>query len=256
MNPIDKDKVKQRFTKAKDSYAEHAIAQQQICLHLAEQINLFFPTDVQSIFEIGCGSGTLTQLLLKNIQPQHYIANDLYEDVIELQPKADTLSFCIGDIETITLPYPLDAVVSSSALQWMQDIQQVFKRIHKALKQHGVLAFSIFGERNLHQMKALTGQGLHYLSSAQLCAELKEIGFEILYLHEHDIDVNFTHPLHVLKHLKATGVTANTTDFVWNKQSLAQFYADYAQFAQPQDTGLTVYPLTYHPIYIIARRVI
>lgn len=250
---IHKHTVKQRFSKAKSSYEEHAIAQQQICLYLAEKIDLFFPDSVQSVFEIGCGSGILTQKLIQQIHPKTYIANDLYAEVMDLQPEHPSLSFCIGDIEMIDIPKPIDAIVSSSALQWIHDLRHVLTKVYDALQPYGLFAFSIFGEKNLHQIKTLTGQGLTYFSMDWLCNELENLGFDLLFAEEQELNLNFAHPLDVLKHLQATGVTASTQKFVWTKQKLNQFYQDYQFFSQNNNSEIT-YPLTYHPIYIVARR--
>ena len=60
----------------------------------------------------------------------------------------------------------------------------------------------------------------------------------------------FDDPKSVLQHLKATGVTATAKSHRWTKQSLQQFYLDYQQFYGEQG-----FSLTYHPIYVIARRI-
>lgn len=54
----------------------------------------------------------------------------------------------------------------------------------------------------------------------------------------------------VLRHLKATGVTAiGTEQAYWTKQSLAKFCQNYQQFYT--DTG---YTLTYRPLLFVAHK--
>ena len=156
----------------------------------------------------------------------------------------------IGDIEQLELPLELDAVVSSSALQWMTDLPALLQRIYDALKPKGYLGFSTFGENNLIEIKQLTGQGLNYYSLEALQQQLQENGFEILLIQQAYKQAYFDHPKSVLQHLKATGVTATATSHRWTKQSLQQFYSDYQQFYDEQG-----FRLTYHPIYVIARRI-
>lgn len=252
---IDKTKVQQRFAKAKYSYSEQAVAQQQICQHLFELIQQHCPTHLKRIFEIGCGSGNLSRLLLQQLQVDQYIVNDIYPAVMEFFKHDAKVEFCLGDAESIVYPKQLSAIVSSSALQWMQNLPDVFAKIHQALQSQGWFCFSIFGEDNLKEIKALTGQGLEYHSAEQLKHLLQQQGFDVLHCEQHTIQLMFSHPLRVLKHLKATGVTANTQNFVWTKQRLQQFYQDYAQFSQQVEKNDVYYSLTYHPIYIIARRI-
>ena len=80
---------------------------------------------------------------------------------------------------------------------------------------------------------------------------LQENGFEILLIQQAYKQAYFDHPKFVLQHLKATGVTATAKSHRWTKQSLQQFYSDYQQFYDEQG-----FRLTYHPIYVIARRTV
>ena len=103
---------------------------------------------------------------------------------------------------------------------------------------------------NRNEIKQLTGQGLNYYSIDVLKQKLEENGFEIVFIQEEQKHLNFDDPKLVLHHLKATGVTATAKSHRWTKQSLQQFYSDYQQFYGEQG-----FSLTYHPIYVIARRI-
>jgi malonyl-CoA O-methyltransferase len=263
---VDKALVAQRFAKAGQSYVEHAVVQKQISAQLFEYLKEYCPQSLDSVLEIGCGSGNLTHSFESYFQVEQLYLNDLYAAVdqhflnlksphlrsdtshpfVKGRPKVDWL---IGDIEQLELPLELDAVVSSSALQWMTDLPALLQRIHDALKPKGYLGFSTFGENNLIEIKQLTGQGLNYYSLEALQQQLQENGFEILLIQQAYKQAYFDHPKSVLQHLKATGVTATATSHRWTKQSLQQFYSDYQQFYDEQG-----FRLTYHPIYVIARR--
>ena len=156
----------------------------------------------------------------------------------------------IGDIEQLHLPQSLDAVISSSALQWMTDLPTLLHRIHDALKPNAYFGFSTFGSDNLTEIKHLTGQGLNYISLEFLKRQLEQQNFEVLFIEQEVKQIYFDHPKSVLQHLKATGVTATAKSHRWTKQSLQQFYLDYQQFYGEQG-----FSLTYHPIYVIARRI-
>lgn len=254
MIQIDKNKVKQRFSRAKESYSEQAIAQQEICQYLSTLMAKYVTVQLDRILEVGCGSGNLTRQMLVQYRPQHYFANDIYAEVEQFFQPSEPIEFCIGDIEQMPLPSHLTAVLSSSALQWVQDLEQFFARIQQVLDPEGWLVFSSFAEKNLQEIKALTGHGLDYTSIDVMTAMLKRQGFDILHVEQNTMTLWFAHPLRILKHLKATGVTASRSDFMWNKRKLQQFYDDYAQFSQHDVQGNTQYALTYHPIYVIARK--
>ena len=247
---IDKVLVAQRFAKAGQSYIDQAVVQKQISAQLFEYLKAYCPNTFDSVLEIGCGSGNLTHLFRTHFQFDQLFLNDLYEDVDQHFSTIENIAWLIGDIEQLELPSELDAMISSSALQWMADLPALLHRIHDALKPKGYLGFSTFGENNLIEIKKLTGQGLNYYSSEVLKQKLEESGFEIVFIEEEQKHLYFDHPKSVLQHLKATGVTATAKSHRWTKQSLQQFYLDYQQFYGEQG-----FSLTYHPIYVIARRI-
>ena len=257
MNPsqIDKSRVALRFAQAGQSYTEHAIAQKQICQHLMQLMLEHLPTRHQvRVLEIGCGSGNLSHLLLQNLQIDRLILNDLYAEVQQHFSQQQQLEWRIGDIEQLEFPTQLNLVTSSSALQWMTDLQAVFTKVAYALVQQGFFCFSIFGQQNLKEIKALTGQGLEYHTLSELQQVLTQTGFDVLHLSEQIKTLHFSHPKQVLQHLKATGVTATSASHRWTKNTLQQFYQDYQQFSEMDPQGRAQYTLSYHPIYRIARR--
>ena len=248
---INKALVAQRFAKAGQSYVEQAVVQKQISAQLFEYLKAYCPQSLNSVLEIGCGSGNLTHLFQTHFQFDQLFLNDLYEDVDQHFSTIQNIAWLIGDIEQLELPSELDAIISSSALQWMTDLPALLQRIHDALKPNAYFGFSTFGSDNLTEIKQLTGQGLNYYSSEVLKQKLEESGFEIVFIEEEQKHLYFDHPKSVLQHLKATGVTATAKSHRWTKQSLQQFYLDYQQFYGEQG-----FSLTYHPIYVIARRIV
>jgi malonyl-CoA O-methyltransferase len=259
---IDKTQVALRFAQAGQSYPEHAVVQRKIALQLFDLIRQYCPKQLNQVFEMGCGSGNLSHLLIENFQIKHLIFNDLYSEVqqhfqsnqiqaVQTQPK---IEFLIGDIEQLNFPQNNDLIASSSVLQWMGDLDAVFAKARHSLNPHVLLCFSTFGPQNLQEIKALTGQGLDYLSLENIQEKLLKNGFEILHISEQIEAINFEHPKKILQHLKATGVTATASNFRWTKQSLQDFYLNYQQFLTQDESGEAFYSLSYHPIYCIARR--
>lgn len=251
---IDKSQVAQRFEKAAQSYTEHAVVQKQICHNLIQLMTYYLPqTTLDHVFEIGCGSGNLSHLLMQNFQIKQLFLNDLYPEVQQHFSESKKLEWLIGDIEQLDFPQSLDLIASSSALQWICDLEAIFKKCSEALTQQGYLCFSTFGPQNLKEIKALTRQGLDYLSIESIQEKLMQQNFEILHLSENIETLTFQHPKQILQHLKATGVTATASQHRWTKQSLQQFYQDYQQFSEIDQRGQRHYQLSYHPIYCIAR---
>ncbi|MGS0706247.1 malonyl-ACP O-methyltransferase BioC [Acinetobacter sp. ANC 3781] len=251
---IDKLQVAQRFEKAAQSYTQHAVVQKQICQDLIRLMQEHLSKkSLDCVFEIGCGSGNLSHLLMQHFAIKQLFLNDLYPEVQQHFQAKENLQWLIGDVEQLNFPQTLDLITSSSALQWIADLDAVFKKCSEALTQQGYLCFSTFGQQNLKEIKALTGQGLGYLGIESIQQKLLQQDFEILHLSEGMETLTFSHPKEVLQHLKATGVTATASQHRWTKQSLQQFYQDYLQFSELDQRGQRHYQLSYHPIYCIAR---
>jgi malonyl-CoA O-methyltransferase/biotin synthesis protein BioG len=186
------------------------------------------------------------------LQPETLLLNDLCREMEECVKElcdGTTVQFVPGDAEAIDFPGETDLITSCSTLQWFNDPGAFFTRCHQALVADGLLAFSTFGATNMHEIRQLTGHGLDYPSIKELQALLSP-GFDILHAEEEVISLPFPTPQAVLKHLKQTGVTG-TEKRMWTRGRLQSFCKEYT--TRFSDAAGNV-SLTYHPIYIIARK--
>lgn len=242
------------------------------------------------IVEFGCGTGCYSRLLLHALQPETLLLNDLcpemrecicdllpageplphrpllYDDKVELYGAkvplekakvplygtpliSPAVSFLPCDAETLDFPQGTDLITSCSTLQWFADTERFFTRCHRFLSDGGILAFSTFGKRNMQEIHTLTGHGLEYFSLEELKALLSS-RFEVLYAEEEIVSLPFGTPLEVLQHLRQTGVTG-TEKRVWTRGRLQSFCEEYIRMYGKDDRSVS---LTYHPIYVIARK--
>ena len=123
----------------------------------------------------------------------------------------------------------------------------VVSKLNNMLTDRGVLAFSIFGNRNLEQMSKILQRGLKYYSVDQLRELFSD--YKILLIQDEIIKLNFESPIDVLKHIKFTGTNA-LTEYRWSKSGLKNFESQYKRFYTSSEG---VY-LTYHPVYVILEK--
>ncbi len=246
---MDKRLIAERFARARDTYSQEARVQQQV----AEKMMRLLP-DVRfhHIVEFGCGTGSYSRILLHQLQPETLLLNDLCPEMKECLTDLllqDTVQFMPGDAEILEFPEKTDLITSCSTLQWFNNPEKFFARCHSFLADGGYLAFSTFGAENMREIRALTGHGLDYLPVEAL-NDLLSPYFEIVYAEEEIVPLPFATPLQVLQHLKQTGVTG-TEKKIWTRGRLQAFCSEYTgQFGQ-EDGNVS---LTYHPIYMIARK--
>ncbi|OHX64991.1 malonyl-ACP O-methyltransferase BioC [Flammeovirga pacifica] len=249
MIPLDKVKVQQRFGKNAGNYQQEAAVQKMICEELYQEI-LLVNQHFENSFEIGCGCGFLTEQLEKHIAHKNTV-NDLHKNcTYHLLDDYPQLSFLEGDAEKIMFPENNDLVVSSSAFQWMENLNGLIKKINHSLSMDGLFAFSTFGKKNYQQIKKITGSGLLYHDLNHWITLLEDNNFEVIKSWEWTKDLWFNSATDVLKHIKKTGVNGmQQTKEVWNKKRLAAFNVSYNHFSENNQV-----PLTYHPLFIIAKK--
>lgn len=313
---IDKALVARRFAHARDTYGNEARVQQQVAEKMLRLLTAHACTSATApdgngdrqqprnaalsfrhIAEFGCGTGCYSRLLLRTLQPETLLLNDLcpemeecihdlltggrrlprapqagnasgvlYDADVEFygaetpsentkvplygsSPATTAVSFLPCDAETLDFPQGTDLITSCSTLQWFADTERFFARCHHFLSDGGILAFSTFGKKNMREIHTLTGHGLEYLSLDNLKVLLFP-RFEILYAEEEIVSLSFGTPLEVLRHLKQTGVTG-TEKRVWTRGRLQSFCDEYIRMCGNDDRSVS---LTYHPIYMIARK--
>lgn len=251
MDTIETQHIQARFARALPTYDSQADAQHRISRKLASLLPRRTGNCYKRMLEIGCGTGKLTDALKRQCRVDEWILNDLCEECREqtarLFPGAPP-RFIAGDAETLSFPGKFDLIASASVFQWMKEPEAFLRKLSGLLVPQGMLLFSTFLPGNLREIKELTGKGLAYPTAGELAGWLSAAGFERIHQEEETIVLTFPTPLDVLRHLKATGVTA-TGNGRWTKGRQEAFCRQYAErFAAP---GHRV-TLTYRPLYIVA----
>ena len=204
-----------RFERNIENYNNNAFIQKDITKNLINLLQKNYNKDFNNIFEIGCGTGFLTNEIYKNIKYKKLFLNDLYD----IKLKCD--KFYLGNIENIDLPDKLDLVLSSSVLQWIKNIDNLLFKINKSLINNGLFVGSMFINKNFHEIKDIFNIGLNYFNNENLKL-LFEKYFDIIYYEEFIKEIKFDNFTDILKHIKNTGVN-NIQNFTLTKTMLKNY---------------------------------
>ena len=191
------------FYKYYNEYENYSLAQKQVAKNLLDYMGKsnIFNTQINSIFEIGCGTGIFTREYRKYFLHSDLILNYIFE-VKKIKKEKKYNIFIQENIEELDIPKS-DLVVSSSVFQWIKDKDSLIRNIAENTDN---LCFSSYVSGNLIEIKNHFDISLDYLNIEEFKEILKKY-FSSVKSYSETIKLDFEDPMSVLKHLKYTGVT-------------------------------------------------
>jgi malonyl-CoA O-methyltransferase len=259
------DQLGLRFARSISTYNNAALIQTEMAHKLTTVIREV-GSSFHHVYEIGAGTGLLTRQLASSLQMSSLWVNDLCDAM--QQPISAILQefpalhweFIAGDAEKLDIPGHPDLVASSAVFQWFDHLPDFLQKLGGQINEDGILAFSTFGEQNLHECKSVSGKGINYIPLDQV-KEMVCCHFDILHFEETEKVLYFDSALDVLLHLKQTGVNSfgkmpanengtSCSPLIWTKKHLNDFCSQYEQ----QFGHNEACPLTYHPAWFVCRK--
>jgi len=148
-------KVQQEFSQNAKAYDQVNIIQKKVLQELLAKID----DRPENLLDIGCGTGTCYRSL--NWPVRHFVGMDFAEGMLAMHPTGEEVLLLqedFNDPETFRKldAYRFDRIISSSALQWAEDLDATLEKI-AALK--APVSLSIFTSntfRTLYQTAGLS----------------------------------------------------------------------------------------------------
>ncbi|OMF23256.1 malonyl-[acyl-carrier protein] O-methyltransferase BioC [Paenibacillus sp. FSL H8-0548] len=202
--------IGRQFNRSSNSYDTHAHVQRTMAHQLVRSLigwkNKRFIVE-PNILEIGCGTGSLTQMVVKEWPSAKITALDVAPEMIEVAMKrvqlADDLlgtiksssgriRFIHADIENWAADAPAssyDYIVSNACFQWLSNPEDTLGHLQRMLRPGGILLFSTFGpdtfnemHRSFHEVYRAFGMepqrhGLSFHSTLQWQHMIEESGY-------------------------------------------------------------------------------
>lgn len=123
-----------------------------------ENIVALLPDGPNKILEIGCGFGNT----LVEAKRRGKAIEIVGTDINDLQVSTDLDAFIVGNIETVSLPYPaeyFDAIILADVLEHLQDPWHALKNVSNYLKKGGICIISIPNIRELRTIGRILLKG-------------------------------------------------------------------------------------------------
>jgi trans-aconitate 2-methyltransferase len=110
----------------------------------------------ETVLDAGCGSGGVTQELIRRVPDGHVIGVDASPSMIE-EARAqlgDAATWLVADLLELELEQPVDVVFSSATFHWIPDHDRLFARLFDALRPGGRLLAQCGGRGNVAAVAA------------------------------------------------------------------------------------------------------
>lgn len=152
---LNKQRVASNFSRAAQGYDEVAQLQRRVALQLLQ--HLPGKNDLQRVVDIGTGTGFLLAHLRACYPRATLVALDLALGMLQQARQRchnqGAVPIC-ADAEHLPLAAEsCDLLVSSMALQWCTQPQQLFAEFQRVLKPGGRAVFSTLGPQTLHELR-------------------------------------------------------------------------------------------------------
>ena len=211
---IDKKRVRQSFASAADTYDGLATLQRQVGHDLLAMFEIAFTDNI--VMDIGCGTGFMTKELMLTSSVQKLFAVDIAYSMLEaarLKLKdLETVHYICADAEFIPLQkQAVNKIVSNLALQWCQNLTQVFEGFNHGLKPGGQLVFSTFGPATLQELKQAWSEVDDYThvnefyTVDEITIFLQQAGFGSIQIESKCYQSNYQAVIDLMRELKGIG---------------------------------------------------
>jgi len=259
---VDKRLARGHFSRAARSYNAWSEPQQRMAERLMASLDAI--ERPESILDIGCGTGILTECLDSAYPNSRITAIDIAGGMIDecrrKWGKSKRVAFVVADAESLDLDEKFDLIVSNSCFQWLSNLQGAMQRIADHLRPSGLLAFSATTRGTLQELWSsyaiatsgnAAGHRLPDLEDYVRAVVRAELTVETA--REETIVLTYDKPKDVMDSVRGIGATraAARMEAGLNRSQLKAVIETYLKHFSTEDEGVAC---TYRVAYVRARR--
>ena len=219
-------KISSEFSKYASDYDSYNIIQNRVVKKLLSTIK----HSPKRILDLGCGSGALCKSI--DWKYKHFIGVDFAPGMLELHPKSEKIECIYGDFNDDMLfenllTYQYDHIFSASALQWAENLDNVFNHIQEL---NAPVSLAIFTSGTFATLNKTAGLEPLLRSSDEVkecAAKYFDADFEVV-----NYKLEFESTRDMFRYIKKSGVSGsrNILSFKETKRLMQEYPLNYLEF--------------------------
>ena len=259
---VDKEIARRHFSRAARSYNAWSEPQKRMADRL--MASLAAVERPESILDVGCGTGLLTERLEAAYPNSKITAIDIAEGMIEecrrKWGESERVAFAVADVESLDLDQQFDLIVSNSCFQWVSDLQRAMLRIAEHLQPSGRVIFSATTRGTLQELWSSYAIATSGNAAGHRLPDLEDYvrsvvraGLAIESAREETTVLTYDKPEHVIRSLRGIGATraAAGARAGLSRSQLKAVIETYRKHFSTEDGRVTC---AYRAAYVKARR--
>jgi len=247
-NQLMKEKIRNNFDKACQTYDTHCDIQNNICENSIELL-LKYNRNFFSIGDFACGTGESTLKLINSVHYHSCYAVDFSEKLLSVAKSKlpNHVRFFLADFDhKILFGDQLDLIFCNMGLQWSFDLLNTLKLFHEYLYKNGLIIFSMPIYPNFPEIHEQYKLKTH--DHAEIIKMLNLANFKLINYKRTDITEKFNSTIEALKPLKYTGVNCGNIFKNFNRKGLSK------RFLNNIFTENNLFTLTYNIGIYLAKK--
>ncbi len=219
-------KISTEFSKYAAHYGTYNIIQNQVAAKLLQNVT----SKPRRILDLGCGEGALCKKI--SWEYESFVGVDFAANMLSLHPKAENIELLYGDFNDDTLfeklgMYNFDMILSSSAMQWSDDLDALFLKLHAMQTPFAISLFTANTFKTLHATAGIEPLLRTSDQVAALCEKYFKVDAEIV-----DYRLSFESVRQMFRYIKKSGVSGSrkVLGFKETKRLMEEYPLDYLEF--------------------------
>jgi len=219
-------KISLEFSKHASSYDLLNTIQDEV----ADKLLSHVLSKPKNILDLGCGNGSLCKKI--SWKYKHFVGVDFAPAMLELHPKSKKIECIYGNFNDKELfenllTYKFDYIISSSALQWAEDIEMIFRYIKRF---DAPIALAIFTDgtfRSINKTASLPSLLKNKKEIKELALKYFDVSCEVV---KYKLEFNSIRDM--FKYIKKSGVSGarNILNYKQTKELYRNYPLNYLEF--------------------------